>query len=981
MISDVHYIELYINGELIELVSQESLNLRINNVLFDPTKTTTTQAEYSYSFDIPSTPNNDRILNYANNLSKLSKFHARYKSQVYADGDMIFDGSLTIQKYSARNKMYTCNLVNIKINTLEEIFGEMVMTDLKWEVPFDGASTINSVNRDYATKYFFPLVSYGVFQKNYVAKDEVGATYTPKHQIDKYNKWWVDSFYPSLNMVEIMRKAFEQKGYTVGGSAFSDPNINWIYCSTNLAQEQVPIYNLGNPKFGSCSLNIKWDNYSSVDSRTAYFRDKGWRNTTNAIQQDLKFPYYRIRPASNASNSDASEQFNFSTIDIWNMMDSTNNSGVTVTVNQETYMYDPNENLIVIPSDGWYRIYLSATASLSGAGTTFTAKQWTTTFKDGEEFKKRDVSIKRGLSELTPLEIQLVRNYDGNIELIKGKQNITYDTGDPNQTEYTYEGGSYTGGTYPNKTVWSTDFPHQDLYDSISPTISSGLVVSTSSQRSGGYVNGTRTSSGAFGGSRISKPSYYGGSNTNTYGYMHRDGYVMPYDQAVSDAFICGISTLGSGTVSVMRNGSSWSKMCSINNNVFADVRGMDLVNKTSSGTETISTEYCKNEYKYSTYNLYCDDSQVYNSIIQCCVYLKKNDILELMAIQRDYDGQKYACSADAVLTIEAISERTEAELRADQYWDAYSTTEFPRNLNLFNFTNKETKVSDWISNVQKAFNLEIVQDGSMIDINTNKGIKKNLSYAVDVDDRVNSDEAEAEFISYPNEMSVQYKIDTDEWGFELTVPPEHIDDEGDEWKNWGDSGFTVISLSDDTYETNTQNTQTNFSYTYYDNFTWKEVLEDGTETDYTGLTITIPVIEKAEFMAEGYGYDEAMKHDGYSLTQRFWYRDQVSQEYVWLSDHMHEKVFLTYPMNSWNRFNLSYKDSETSIVTEYFNISPMLSSNYVKIDVHITPKEYEEIKGGALIHFDSDLYYCGQINGYDPSGGNTTELKLIKKI
>jgi len=165
MISNVHYLELYVNGELIELVSQESLNLRINNILFDPTKTTTTQAEYSYSFDIPSTPNNDRILNYANNLSRINKFHARYPSQVYADGHMIFDGSLTIQKYSAKDKMYTCNLVNIKINTLEEIFGDMMMTDLKWEVPFDGAPTINSVNSDYTTKYYFPLVSYGVFQK------------------------------------------------------------------------------------------------------------------------------------------------------------------------------------------------------------------------------------------------------------------------------------------------------------------------------------------------------------------------------------------------------------------------------------------------------------------------------------------------------------------------------------------------------------------------------------------------------------------------------------------------------------------------------------------------------------------------------------------------------------------------------------------------------------------------------------------------
>lgn len=992
MISDVHYIELYINGELIELVSQESLNLRINNVLFDPTKTTTTQAEYSYSFDIPSTPNNDRILNYANNLSRTNKFHARYPSQVYADGHMIFDGSLTIQKYSAKDKMYTCNLVNIKINTLEEIFGEMVMTDLKWEVPFDGAPTINSVNADYNTKYYFPLVSYGVFQKDYVTKDEVSATYTPKHQIDKYNNWWIDSFYPSLNMVETMKKAFENKGYTVGGSALSDPNINWIYCSTNLAQEQVPIYNLGNPKFGTCSLNIKWNNYGSVDTYTNFTRKGGWRNSTGGIQQDLKFPYYYISPAINASNRDAQAEYNFSTVDIWNMMDSTYNTGVTVTVNQDTYMYDPNEMVIVIPADGWYRIYMSTSATLSGAGTTFQANQWTTTYYDGDEFKEREVTIKRGLKELTPLEIQLIRNYDENVELIKGKQNITYDTGDPNQTEYTYRGSSYTGSTVQNKTVWDTDFPHQDLYGSKTPTITSGLVTTTSSQRSGGHslpsysggggTFGNNVNRGYTRGSGISSGGgYAGGSQSNTYGYIHRDGYPMPYDQAVSEAFICGISTLGNGTVSVMRNGSSWSKMCSINNHIFADVMGMDLVNNTTAGTETIATDYCKNEYRNSTCYLYSDDANVYNSIIQCCVYLNKNDILELMAVQRDYDGQRYACSASTVLIIEAMSERSEAELRADPYWGTYSATEFPRNLNLFNFTNKETKVSDWISNVQKAFNLEIVQDGNMIDINTNQGYKKNLSNAIDIDNRVNSDEAESEYISYPKEMSVKYKIDTDEWGFELTVPPEHINDEGDEWKNWGDSGFTVISLSDDTYETKTQNTQTNFSYTYYDNFLWKEVLENGEETDYTGLTITIPVIEKAEFMAEGYGYDEAMKHDGYSLTQRFWYRDQVSQEYVWLSDHMHEKVYLTYPMNSWNRFNLSYKDTEMSIVTEYFNISPMLSSNYVKIDVHITPDEYKDIKGGALVHFDSDLYYCGQINGYDPSGGNTTELKLIKKI
>lgn len=997
MVSNQHYIELYVQGQLVELESQESLNLRINNVVFNPTQTVTRQSEYSYSFDIPSTPNNDKIFGYANVLSKLNKFHTRYSAEVYADGTLLFKGSLTIRKYSSKDKMYECNLVNIKVNSLEDIFGEMVMTDLKWMVDFDGAPTINQVNNDYSKDYFFPLVSYGVFQKNYVSKDEVGATYTSKFQLDKYNKWWIESFYPSLKMGEVMKKAFEQKGYEVVGDVFQDPYLNWIYGSCNLASEQVPIYNLGNPRFGNCSLKVRWNNYRSVNETTSFSRQDGWINSSGGLPQDLNFPYYKISPAINASNSSSSEQYNFSTIDIWNMMDSTNNSAVTVNVLSDTYMYDPNEQLIVIPSDGWYRIYLSAKASLSGVGTTFKADQWTNTFYEDDEFKEREVTITRGLSELTPLEIQLVRNYDGNVELIKGRTNIEYATGDPNQTNYTYRGDGYTGNTSPNKTVWDTDFPHQDLYSSKAPTKTDSIVKNTDEQKtfmitSTTTSEGTSTSgSGTFGGRRANGfngegTANFGGSRAtaaayNTYGYMHRDGYVMPYDQSVSEAFICGFSTIGNGTVSVMRNGKSWSKLCAINNQVFADVNGMDLVNKSESGgTETVRTEYCANTYRNARAYYYGNNSQISQAIIDCCVYLKRNDVLELMAVQRDYGGQKYATSAECEVQITAISERSEAELRSDPTWSAYSRTEFPYQLNLFNFTNKEMKVVDWINDVKTAFNLDIIQEGNTIEINTNQGIKKDITNAIDIDNRVYNGEVTSEYISYPREMSVRYKIDTDEWGFETTVPESHINDE--DWKEWGDSGYTVIQLNDDTYETSTRNTQTNFSYTWYDDFLWKEVYQDGTENEsYSGRTLMLPVIEKAEFMADGYGYEDAMAHDGYSLTQRFWYRDQPTQEYIWTADHMHDKIWLTIPMNTWNGFNLSYKDTEKSILTEYFNATPYLSSNYVNVDVYISPQEYNDIKNGALIHFDSDLYLISEINGYDPSGNNKTTLKMIKKV
>lgn len=961
MISDVHYIELYIQGQLVELESQTSLNLRINNVLFNPTQTTTKQGEYSYSFDIPSTPKNDKIFNYANTLSKTNKFHARYPTQVYADGNLIFDGSLTIQKYNANEKKYTCNLVNIKINTLDEIFGEMKMTDLHWDVDFDGASSINSVNSDSNTKYFFPLASYGVFQKRAVSTDEVGSTYTPKHTLDKYNKWWVESFYPSLNMVETMRKAFENKGYSVEGSALHDPYISNIYCSCNLSSEQSPVYNLGNHKFGELIIRTQWRN--DVTSGTSQMGSVGYAN--NPILQDLHFPYYRVHPYGFAgSNKQSQEEYNFSTIRVWNMMDAVNNpSGTTVTLDDDSYIYDPDEHLIVIPSDGWYKINVSCDVSLLSANTTFTATQWTTDMNPDHDMTEQNVTITRNLMDCTPIEIQLIRNYDDNIELIKGTKNTVYQTGDPSQQTYT-KGGQ----TYQNKVEWNTDFPHQDLYGSKKPTKTEDILDKTYNE-----IN----PNGNFGGNRANKNRNT--VTTNTYGYMHKPNTLMPYDQAVSTAFICGMSSMSDGTMAVMRDGYSWSKRSSVENQVFANVEGMNLVKKTSGGgTETVSTNYCKNEYRNSPNTLSCTNNHM-QGYVSCCVYLQKNDVLELMAIQRDYGQQGYCVSADCTVHITAMSDRTKEVLKSDQYWTYYSNTEFPTKLNLFNFTNDEMKVSDWINNIKTAFNLEILQDGNNVEINTNQGIKKNLTYAIDVDDRVSSDEATSEYISYPRQMSVQYKIDTEEWGFELSVPQEHINDE--DWFKWGDSGYTVINLSDDSYETKTQNTSTQFSYTWYDNFLWKEVLEDGTESETSSVTITIPTISKAEYMAEGYGYDEAMKHDGYSLTQRFWYRGQVSSEYVWLAEHMHEKVYLTYPKNQWDRFNLNYKDTEQSIVTEYFNISPMLASNYVTIDVNLTPLEYNDIKSGSLVHFDSDLYYTSEISGYDPSGSNPTQLKLIKKV
>ena len=1010
MVTNNHYIELYINNEAMELASQDSLNLRINDVLFNPTKTTTTQATYSFSFELPSTPNNDRVLAYANNLSKANKFHARYPSQVYADGTMIFDGSLTVQKYNSKTKKYTCNLVNIKVNTLDEIFGDTKLTDLKWEVNFNGASDINSVNSNMSSKYFFPLVSYGVFQKKYVSKDEVSAEYTSKFEIDKYNRFWIETFYPSLNIMEMMRKAFQNKGYAVGGSAFSDQNISNIFASTNLANEQSPLYNVGNPNFGSVDITTT---YSTAGKGVGY-------------QQQLSFPYYKVRNVETSSEGITENvEYNFSSVNLFSAFNTTG-----VTLNRTSYMYDPDEMVVVVPADGFYKIEMTVNTTLDTSGS-ISASQWTTDdcIQDLEE---RDIEggIPVGfLNNVTPVEVQLVRNYDDNLELIKGKWNTQFKTGNPTKTE------RRCTFPYDNVTTWETCFPHEDPYNAELPSEANDLVMKNTRSNLGGKRSSTNGStaqqdengnyssgnnetspsgnfSGKRGGTRGS--SSFGGSRMNpdrkwssaNLGYVYQDDNestvagkikhtnIMCYDQAVSPAFICGVSTMSSGVTAVMKNGYSWSKSESIKNDAFYPEIGYNHVYRTS-GTveqggglivEENGNGFNKNTYINTPISYTILDNNSFSGYVSCMVWLNKNDRIEPMIVHREYhtaigNDVMYNTTSTINLKMSAFSDRTYNNILKDHQNRYEADTEFPVKLNLFNFTNKETKVSDWINNITKAFNLEISQDSNSVSIDINRGIKKTITYAVDIDDRINQNEATSEFISYPKEMSVQYKTDVEEYGFECTVPQEHIND--DDWYKYGDSGFTIIKLSDDSYETSTQNTQTNFSYTWYCPFTWKEVTWNSTsgfvETGVSATTM-LPVIEKSEYMADGYGYEEAMKHDGYSFTQRFWFRQPVSTKYVHLSDNQHEKVWLTMPVNSYDGFHLSYKDTEKSIVSEYFNISPMLSSNYVNIDVYISPEEYQSIKGGALIHFDSDLYYTSEISGYDPSGKNPTNMKLIKK-
>ena len=968
MVYKEHYIEIYVNGNLLELESQNSLNLRFQNTIYDPEKITSTQAEYSFEFEIPSTPNNDKIFNYANNLSKLNKFRSRFDAEVYGDGTLIFEGTLTLNGF--KDKMYKCNLVSVKTYSLEEIFGDAVLTDVPWSIPFEGAGntahTIDYYNQVTSSGVTFPLVSYGAFQKMPYNSDDVANDYTSKYDIDKYNRWYVESFAPSLNVLEYIKRAFKWKGYTVGGDVFNNPYLNTIFMSTNLADEQSPNYNIGNPKFGAVELSATL----TTESRAGY-------------AQELQFPYYMISAKESTVTYDVAKEYNFKDVELHDILEG------SVTVANPTYLYQPDEHIIVIPADGFYKIEMDVTASLN-TSVSFTAAQYTRYNQAEEELSEEDLQLNPGLSEITPLEIALVRNYDDNYELIKGKNNTEYIDGNPND--------SIAWGRYENQKNWLTCFPHEDPYNATLPTEKNDLSFRNTTSRMGGErtsstdrseggqrMGGQRTRGGTIGSGTIERDGERAWSYSDL-GYIYNDGEIMCYDPAVSESFICGFSSLKGGVVSVMKNGYSWSKSNATKNEAFYPEIGYSkLFRPSGSGNlETEQTRFNENTYINTPISRINATERNMTGYLSCMVYLKKNDILQLYAVHRGYhtaigNPVRYSTTSNVNLKIKAASPRNYSALKAANY-TYEAPTEFPVNLKVTDFLNKEKKVSEWMQNVIDAFNFEYIQNGNRIEINSRKKFEPLGVGVVDLDNRVNTADAEASMIEYPKSMSVRYKIDTDEHGFYITVPSDKINEEN--WKEYGDSGYTIVKLNDDSYVTNESNKDTQFSYTWYDNFNWFPV--DSSFNQQAGVDPTvlrIPVISKEEYMIDSYDYTESMKHDGFGLTQRFWYLPKKTDCYVYTRTYPVERVNIYAPKNVYEELNLSYKDTEKSLLTEYFNLTPYLSSNYVTVEAYITPDEYKMIKNGCLIHFDSDLYLPVEISGFDPSGENPTEIKMMKKV
>ena len=921
-------LDIIVNGQMVDILDRSSINLRINSVIYNPTEIKSKQAEYSFSFNLPTTPNNNRIFDYANELSKLNKFKNIYNCEVYVDGDLIFNGSLRIS--SIKKGFYNVNLVSIKINTLEDIFGDMTMNEIDWKIPFESVGSINTYNADLNSEVFFPLVSYGVFQKSPSSSNFSDIeNYTSKFVFDKSNRWYYETFNPSMSLVGIVKRAFEQKGYRVEGNIFEDNIVNKLYTSINIANDQKPTYNIGNPNFGALSISCQFSNYVNKNTGDARVED--------CLEHNLSFPDVKC------SDND----YVWDKVDIYDLWASTN-SKITVPNNQ--YLFDENSNCIVVPADGLYKIRISVNGTLPTQ--TVTVDERIKNLSGEESFRRRDLN--NNFNNDMPIEIQLVRNTN-TCELIHGIQ----------QEEW----WQTTIGASISRSTWYTAYPHENLYGSTQPTTSNALYGGYHTTGDGYFI----PNSGLPNGVVVEQYEFF-------QGFMPKEGDLLAFDPWVNPYFIAGVSTYGpgvdgsvpsgKGTPSVIKNGYSWNSSTSDKNGSRYNCEYWQLSFKPR-GYEWKANTHNKNRLLDSPDNIVTVNGQQFTGTVNAIVKLNKNDIVSLKALARHWSERnssvRFKFDCNVTVEMQAYSPNSIESMDYNgRGWN--SPTEFDVDLQLGNFLNKGVQVKNFIDNFIKEFNLSYINEGNVVYLNKQQLDIDKPKYAINIDDRVNINDFETEMIDYPSSLEVKYKIDTEEWGFETTVPADKLNDSN--WKDYGDYGSSKIEIDDRKDNTGEELSLTT-SYCWYDEFRMLD--DDGTEI----AKFNIPVISKYSYMIDGYSYQESMKVDGKGLPMRYWFRNPPTRISVLVNK---VPIYITTTTNELNGTELSYKNKDGSLLRRFFNLHPNLSSNYVKIKCYLTAKEYQQLKIGANVIYNSDTYIVSEIGGFDAMGINTCELTLIKK-
>jgi len=980
-------IELYINNRLCDIQSPEKLGVRLNRVLINPAELATKDAQYSYSISLPASAQNNEIFGYSNVEEVANKFNNDYDARLIIDGVTVFNGKLRLSEISP--EAYKGNLLVPAKKTIKEIFGDKKMNaiDGEWNLDFrmeDGKliksipQIINDANIGKGIPdCIFPYVLYGLMPK--VKKDN--GSYSAKNVFDETVRLGIEDFPPSVNCLRAIEEIFSNtkiKGYdgierplTIGGDAFNDERLRNLYMSYKNPVDYHQEWNWGN--LGKIRLKGQWKNMfidkDSNGKEISEFEHNFYMNETENLldaNKNKRIAFVADILQGKMCELDYTESYD-------------NGTNVTQVEDKDIKNRPYKKTYVTIPFSGLYKIKLKTDLFIRRE---HEKSRWNDKVKI--KLLSGTYSGRSNKIDKRAFEIKLIRDFGEGfdyesmkIDSWLYKENMAqdhckYDTANgykplnPSDSETKYREGTYY---FP--------VPGKESVHFIDPSVNQNLIC------------GFRWGKGEWGGNATTENdpdnpviNLFNGKYTNEKDHMHilsiKNGWSWDVKFSQKEKIFSAINSPGyamwgrpqdvkdeGGLVTGIEGESEYVNELGWyekTNKFKIDLTGITLKNGI---TQT--------EDKY-------DGTGTLNQV----VWLNKGERISLVSVSDKgtnghgiHEGGWIAHTVDFDLEIEPFRKEWDW-IKINNYGDSSSAmswnadTDFIKDkINLFSFLPSEEKVDDWIENFCKAFNLQLTQ-------NSEHGFELNVkqrwqgTYSVlDLSNKAGLLQRTNTPLGLPDAYELGFKTEKEEQGYTDTG-----EDGGGRFLTGTIDGKTLSQTS-------------NFSYNWF--MSIKNKLGDKNDDMY------LPVISNKEIWGEDdkdtSNYEEMMKKLYTNYAQRFWFRDTDHNTYnigaifdKSIRDEANQKKqeikipALKNKLEGKQPLLLNYKDEPYSIMRNFFMPIASNNSNYTEIECYLTPDEYERLNGTTLVKYNSDLYYVASVDGYDPTFGNKTRLRLIRK-
>jgi hypothetical protein len=315
-------IELYINNQLCDIDNPSSFGVYLKKQFINPAELNTKDAQKSYSISLPATPNNNEIFSYVNVEEVQGKFNIYPNAKLYVRGVLILDGKFRISEIT--KQYYKGNLGIPAPIAISDIFGDNTMNQAgKWPCDFKGVTDITKYNEMVNAPCIFPFVLYSLLQKR-----DTNGNFSAKNVYDNTVLFGLGDFPPSVNVIQMLQKIFENAGYILRGSAITDKRINGLYVSYKNPESYQLLWGVG-----KMMVSGVWGNYQNGETENNY--------ATNEV---------------NGYNIVAANLFNSTTADL-SIEDTGANAVKTISGDTQTITFK-------IPQSGLYKLEFDASIKL-----------------------------------------------------------------------------------------------------------------------------------------------------------------------------------------------------------------------------------------------------------------------------------------------------------------------------------------------------------------------------------------------------------------------------------------------------------------------------------------------------------------------------------------------------------------------------------------------------------------------------------------